>query len=185
MTDEQESSTLLRAPARTPGYATRLVLDVCCGPRGMWFNKTDKRAMFVDRRSETLTMEYPSGNYTETISPDEIADFTALPFEDNSFHLVVFDPPHIQRSGADGRMTKRYGYLSGEWREMLRKGFNECFRVMKPNGTLIFKWCEVQFPISEILALAPHAPLFGHKSGKRANTHWVTFMKSSESDDGA
>lgn len=156
------------------------VLDVCCGPKGMWFNKKDPRAFYVDSRREEIEMCYPSGNYKESISPDEVADFTNLPFPDNSFWLVVMDPPHIQRSGPDGRMTKRYGYLSGEWREMLRDGFSECFRVLRPNGTLIFKWCEVQFPVREILALSEHPPLFGHVSGKRSNTHWVTFMKPND-----
>ena len=28
------------------------VLDVCCGPKGMWFDKKDERALFLDRRSE-------------------------------------------------------------------------------------------------------------------------------------
>lgn len=153
------------------------VLDVCCGPRGMWFDKSDERALFVDRRSETHEMSYPSGYYKEEIHPDVLADFTKLPFPDESFNLVVMDPPHIQRGGADGRMTKRYGFLSGDWREMLTKGFAECFRVLKPNGVFIFKWCEVQFGVKEIIDLAPEPALFGHKSGKRANTHWVTFIK--------
>ena len=76
-----------------------------------------------------------------------------------------------------GEITKRYGNLTGDWQEMIRKGFEECFRVLKPNGTLIFKWNEVQFPIKDILKLTEHKPLFGHKSGKRMQTHWVTFIK--------
>ena len=61
----------------------------------------------------------------------------------------------------------------------LKKGLEESFRVLKPNGTLIFKWNEVQFPIKDILKLTDEKPLFGHKSGKRMQTHWVSFMKSS------
>ena len=155
------------------------VLDVCCGPKGMWFNKRDPRAIYTDRRHETIEMDYPSGFYREEIHPDIVADFTSLPFPDNTFALVVMDPPHLQRSGPDGRMTKRYGYMSGEWREMLRKGFEECFRVLRPEGTLIFKWCEVQFQVKEILELSSIPPLFGHQSGKRMNTHWVCFIKPS------
>ena len=37
--------------------------------------------------------------------------------------------------------------LNENWKEEIRAGFKECFRVLKPNGTLIFKWSEVQFPI--------------------------------------
>jgi SAM-dependent methyltransferase len=153
------------------------VLDVCCGPKGFWFDKQDCRAFFIDNRRETIRMEYPSGNYTEIIDPDLVASFTDLPFPDEMFRLVVFDPPHIQRGGADGRMTKRYGFLLGGWREMLRKGFRECFRVLRPEGVLIFKWCSVQFPLNEILTLTPEKPLFGHKT--KSETHWMTFIKHS------
>jgi len=34
-----------------------LVLDVCCGPRSMWFNKKDTRAVFVDCRKGNCTMD--------------------------------------------------------------------------------------------------------------------------------
>lgn len=44
-------------------------------------------------------------------------------------------------------------------------------------GVLIFKWNEIQIPTRQILELTPNKPLFGHPSGKRADTHWITFMK--------
>lgn len=78
---------------------------------------------------------------------------------------------------AKGLLTKKYGHLTGNWREELRKGFAECFRVLKPQGTLIFKWAESDHPVSEVLALTPEKPLFGHKSGKKSATHWIAFMK--------
>jgi hypothetical protein len=62
-------------------------------------------------------------------------------------------------------------------RHLSRRGFEECFRVLKPEGTLIFKWAETQFPVSEILSLTPERPLFGQRCGKTAKTHWVVFMK--------
>ncbi|MFU1952932.1 SAM-dependent methyltransferase, partial [Bordetella avium] len=64
-----------------------------------------------------------------------------------------------------------------DWRDDLRRGLAECFRVLRPEGVLIFKWAEVQIPVSQILALTDHRPLFGHKSGKREKTHWLTFLK--------
>jgi len=67
--------------------------------------------------------------------------------------------------------------LGDDWQDDLRRGFAECFRVLKPYGTLIFKWNEIQIPVRDILALTDQKPLFGHKSGKRADTHWITFMK--------
>jgi len=64
------------------------VLDVCCGPRGMWFDKRDKRALFTDRRHETIEMAYPSGNYREEIHPDTIADFIGI---EGNINAVVLD----------------------------------------------------------------------------------------------
>ena len=155
------------------------ILDACCGPRMMWFDRHDARALFVDRRFETHAVDVGTpgtiGRSPIVVEPDEIVDFTCMPFADESFHLVVFDPPHVERQEMLGAVTRRYGVLNGDWREMLRKGFAECFRVLKPNGTLVFKWGEAQFPVSEILKLTPHKPLFGHHT--RKHTCWCVFMK--------
>ena len=71
----------------------------------------------------------------------------------------------------------KYGVLKGDWKEMLRKGFAECFRVLDDDGVLIFKWSEIQVPLREILPLSPYPPLFGNRSGKNNSTHWLCFMK--------
>ena len=145
-----------------------------------WFDKQDPRALFVDIRREEYTIA-PDAAYANgskiVVNPDVQASFTDIPFPADSFSLVVFDPPHIQREQPLGVFTKKYGCLNGDWREMLRLGFAECFRVLKPNGTLIFKWAESEFPVAEVLALTPEKPLFGHKSGKKMGTHWVAFLK--------
>ncbi len=52
------------------------------------------------------------------------------------------------------------------------------FRVLRPDGVLIFKWCEVEIPLESVLALTPERPLFGHRSGVKAATHWVAFVKT-------
>jgi SAM-dependent methyltransferase len=154
------------------------IVDICCGARGMWFDKTDGRALFLDVRNETHENYYPSGYKKTVISPDVVANFTNIPYADKTFYLVVFDPPHIQRPEDNkGEIGLRYGKLYGEWREMIKKGFEESFRVLKPNGVLIFKWNEVEIPIKEILELTKEKPLFGHRTKKNLKTHWVTFMR--------
>ena len=157
------------------------VLDACCGSRMFWFDKQDERALFVDKRCETWPIDIGTpgtkGRSPIVVAPDKVADFTALPFPDDTFALVVFDPPHIERTEAKGLLTKKYGHLTDNWREELRQGFAECFRVLKPQGTLIFKWAESDHPVSEVLALTPEKPLFGHRSGKQSATHWIAFMK--------
>tara|TARA_R100001015_G_C4474737_1_gene57203 strand:- start:57 stop:536 length:480 start_codon:yes stop_codon:yes gene_type:complete len=155
------------------------VLDVCCGSKGMWFDKNDNRCLYLDIRNESYINDGSDGSkkYNIHINPDFISNFTNIDYPDNSFWHIVFDPPHLKRNGFDGEITKRYGILKDDWREELRAGFNECFRLLKPNGTLVFKWSSVQFPIQEVLKLTDKKPLYGHKSGKKMNTHWVCFIK--------
>lgn len=164
------------------------VLDVCCGSRMFWFNKQDDRAVYLDSRRELHVIDKGTpgtkGRNPIIVDPDIVADFTNLPFPDSSFRLVVFDPPHIQREEARGILTKKYGHLKGDWRQMLRGGFTECFRVLIPGGVLIFKWAETEVAVSEILELTPERPLFGHKSGKAATTHWICFIKPGGASNG-
>ncbi len=148
----------------------------------MWLDKQDPRAVFVDRRQETLTVtDNSKGNKTGqrvlTIEPDFLMDFRALPFPESSFKLVAFDPPHLVQAGPRSWLAAKYGKLGPEWREDLRQGFAECFRVLEPGGTLVFKWNETQVKLREVLALTPAKPLFGQVSGRNGLTHWLVFMK--------
>lgn len=156
------------------------VLDACCGSRMFWFDRKDERAVFVDKRSETHLLPDKSsrgGSRTLQINPDFQADFTALPFAADSFALVVFDPPHLVRAGKNSWLAKKYGTLQGDWKAELTQGSAECFRVLKSEGTLIFKWNEYDVPVSQILALTPEKPLFGNRCGKHAKSHWIVFIK--------
>lgn len=90
------------------------ILDMCCGSRMFWFDKQDERAVFSDIRAEQH--ELCDGRQL-VISPDLIADFRALPFANNTFPVVVFDPPHLERVGDNAWMGKKYGRLNKEtWR---------------------------------------------------------------------
>ncbi len=145
-----------------------------------WFDRSDDRAVFCDNRNASYILPDSSsagGSRTLSIHPDIVADFTALPFSDESFAMVVFDPPHLIKNGKRGWLAKKYGKLEGEWREQLRAGFAECFRVLKTNGTLIFKWNENDVPVSQILALTTERPLFGNRCGRTAKSHWIVLLK--------
>lgn len=150
------------------------VLDACCGSRMFWFERQNPLALFMDKRQLKDTL--CDGRALE-VSPDVVADFTKMPFPSDTFYLVVFDPPHMTTLGAKSWMAKKYGRLTGDWREELRKGFAECFRVLKPNGTLIFKWNEHNVSVGDVLALCPIKPLFGHTSGRQSKTLWMAFLK--------
>ena len=160
---------------------SKRILDACCGSRMFWFDKKNPDVEFVDCREFEEAQIWKSGDGKAvrycSVKPDTVADFTDLPFEDETFYLVVFDPPHLVHVGKNSWLAKKYGRLTGDWREMLRKGFSECLRVLKSNGTLVFKWSETDISVKEILNIIGHTPLFGHKSGKQAKTHWMCFMK--------
>jgi len=114
------------------------------------------------------------------IHPDMLVDFTDMPFPDESFSLVVFDPPHLVHGGKNAWLVKKYGKLEKGWPSMLRDGFRECWRVLRPGGTLIFKWSEVQIPVGRVWDAIGQRPLFGTRCGKRAGTIWATFFKREE-----
>lgn len=150
-----------------------------------WFDRKDDRALFVDKRRETWPIDIGTpgtiGRAPIVVDPDVLADFTDLPFPPDTFALVVFDPPHVERRQGTGIIERKYGFLAGNWHDMLRRGFAECFRVLRPDGVLIFKWADTDHPLRDVLALTPAKPLFGHRSGAKAGTHWVTFLKQNPS----
>lgn len=125
-----------------------------------------------------VTILRPKMRFDEVnVDPDVIADFTAIPFESNTFYLVVFDPPHLLRAGETAWLVKKYGKLEDNWPQMLKDGFAECMRVLRPNGVLIFKWSEAQIPAARVWKAIGCKPLFGHHSGKQSKTFWGCFMK--------
>ena len=158
------------------------VLDPCCGSRMFWFNRQHPDAVYGDCRRETITVTDRShgqadGQRTLNIDPDVLLDFRALPYPDGTFKLVVFDPPHLVRAGPRSWLAAKYGKLSDNWRDDLRAGFAECFRVLAADGVLVFKWNETQVKVRDVLALTPVQPLFGHPTGRQGLTHWLVFMK--------
>lgn len=153
----------------------KAVLDACAGSRMFYFKKDDERVLFGDIRSEEHTL---CDGRALVIKPDMHIDFRNMPFKDGSFKLAVFDPPHLIHAGPQSWLALKYGVLGQDWREDIRKGFSECFRVLANDCVLIFKWNETQIKVSEILKLTDQKPLIGHKSGKHSKTHWICFMKT-------
>lgn len=138
--------------------------------------------MFGDQRRQTITVTDRShgradGTRTLRIEPDTLMDFRALPYPDGTFALVAFDPPHLVNAGLRSWLAAKYGRLGADWRDDLRQGFAECFRVLRPEGTLVFKWNETQVPLKDVLALTPEKPLFGQQTGRGMKTHWLVFLK--------
>ena len=150
------------------------ILDACCGSKMFWFDRSTADVVFVDIREENHVL--CDGRELE-IKPDIVADFRQLPFDDERFSMVVFDPPHFKSLGQNSWMAKKYVVLNYSWKDDLKRGFDECMRVLKTDGTLIFKWNETQIPTKTIIEIFGAKPLIGHPSGKASKTHWITYMK--------
>jgi 23S rRNA G2069 N7-methylase RlmK/C1962 C5-methylase RlmI len=150
------------------------ILDACCGGKMFWFNKQNPNAIFCDIRRETHNL---SNGQTLVVDPDIIADFRKMPFRDNQFKLVVFDPPHLKGCGFTGWQGKKYGSLDKNWPEYIKAGFDECMRVLDHHGTLIFKWNEQTIKVSDVLKVIGRDPLFGHRTLQHSKTIWMAFMK--------
>lgn len=144
-----------------------------------WFNKQHPDAMFVDNRTAQRGHLGNGWNPNHEITPDRVMDFRDLDFPDRSFKLVVFDPPHVRSLSGTSIMGRLYGSLHpGRWKQDLRRGFDELWRVLDNHGTLIFKWSEVQIPLREVLSCFKEEPVFGHPTSKHGKTIWCAFFKN-------
>lgn len=147
------------------------VLDACCGSRMFYFDKENPEVLFADNRELQTTL---CDGRSLLIKPDVNMDFRNMPYPDNTFKIVVFDPPHLLHAGARSCLAQKYGILPKEWKAYLKAGFQECMRVLETNGILVFKWNDDQIQFSEVLKVFGKKPLLGDKRGK---TRWVIFLK--------
>jgi hypothetical protein len=155
----------------------KTVLDVCCGSKMFWFDKDNKETIYGDTR--TLDTSLCDGRKL-IIKPDVIFDFRSLPFKNEIFRLIVFDPPHMTTLGEKSWMAKKYGVLKSTWKKDIKDGFKECFRCLKHRGTLVFKWNESEIKTTDVLKNIDQKPLFGHTSGHNNKTKWIIFNKQTE-----
>ena len=86
------------------------ILDPASGSRKFYFDKNNSIVLFGDIRDESYVQ---CDSRILNVHPDQKMDFRKLPFEDNSFSLVVFDPPHLYNLGENSYMAQSYGVLNG------------------------------------------------------------------------
>lgn len=182
MSDQQDAGILQLE--ESDRQVTEEILDSTCGGRTIWYpgNKNHENALYIDNRDLEPGFHGQDGR-TYAVEPDEVQDFRDLPYPEESFNLIVFDPPHAMRADGmnqlKGVVTKKYGALHAEsWQADLKTGFDELWRVLRPGGTLVFKFADNAVDFSEVLELAPVDPLFGTTSKKtNVETRWFVFYK--------
>ena len=116
------------------------ILDLSAGKRGIWFDKEYPDATYVDIRPE--------------VSPTIVADTRSLPPEvGDGYHLVVFDPPHVN-FGVSSNMSRDYGWHSTtEIRDILRGSAREAHRVSIPDALMALKWNDHDQKLDTVLSL--------------------------------
>jgi len=95
------------------------------------------------------------------VPPDVVAVWAALPFRDDVFSLVIFDPPHTCRGetsimSLQGSTAKSsiswFGALPARWREtahLFLAAQNEFRRVAR---RMIFKWNDTRYNLHRVLS---------------------------------
>jgi len=157
------------------------VLDATTGGKHMWHAdmKDCGRVVFADRR-QVESLEHQPGWSCE---PSVLTDTRQLPFKDESFSLIAYDPPHrVTDDGMtqlSGVIEQKYGALRVEnWQADLSESFGELWRVLESGGTLTFKWADVHKSHQQVLDVLPETPLYGVTTEKdRAVTKWWVFHK--------
>jgi SAM-dependent methyltransferase len=116
-----------------PRTAPRLILDATVNARRFW--KGSKRLVI-------------GLDIDPTHRPDIVADNLQMPFADESFDVVVFDPPHIPNQGKDRSKDFNARFGLG-LKSPIENGYNfshlfppfaeEAWRVLIPEGILLCK----------------------------------------------
>lgn len=75
---------------------------------------------------------------------DVVADFRDMPFKDESFDVMVFDPPHLPVAAGDGTIYTKYNVHKHDSKgdnisDMFVPFLKEAKRVLKPNGVIFAK----------------------------------------------
>lgn len=148
------------------------ILDPCCGSRMFYFDKRDPRVDFRDAYPRESVL---CDGRRLVVEPDAVGDAADIDAPDGAYSLVVFDPPHLD-VGA-GWQVEKYGRLPRDWRGWMTAAFAECWRVLAPRGTLVFKWYEYRIPLRDVIACAPCAPVLGNRRPRASKTHWLVFFK--------
>lgn len=156
----------------------KLILDAGCGGKHIWLDKNNKATVYIDIRKKDRGYIPARPNWE--CQPDIIADTRKLPFKDNTFKLIVWDPPHIKRNYDNHYFGKKYGILSPiTWPSDLKNSFNELWRVLNNHGILTLKFSNSDIPFKKVLRQFHVQPLFGTTTSRndRIETRWFTFMK--------
>lgn len=127
------------ATKRTP-----LILDACIGGALMydeWQKRLGDSFVSIDIRKGSYIQDSDKRWSAKTleVKPVVLADLKKLPFRDNVFDSIVFDPPHFS-CGINSFLRKYYGsWDHQEVKASLKAANVEFARVLRDGGQLLLK----------------------------------------------
>ena len=107
------------------------ILDACCGSRMFWYDKKEPNTTYMDMRK---SYEQLADGHIIDVNPDVQGDFRDMDFEDNTFDLVVFDPPHLIHAGKTSWLAITSGVLPNTWPMTLARGLDDCRKIGRASG---------------------------------------------------
>ncbi len=162
---------------------TPTILDVTAGNRHIWSDKSPEGVIFLDIEPNLR------------IPPDVVGDFRKMSmFEDESFNLVVFDPPFARCGDMHNRPDEKYGSYWGSidstfhFLRLVNGGLKEIYRVLRPNGFLYLKFNDVHFSLEKLLLILKSnftelirtSRRSQSGKGNKSATYWILFQKKSD-----
>lgn len=112
------------------------ILDIFCGSKLFWFDKENDYTTYMDILEEKFEIHGKKVN----VKQDVVADIRNMSFEDNTYDLIVFDPPHLKWAGKNSIMRAQYGQLDKDnWPNDVKLGMDECMHAsFKTNKNINF-----------------------------------------------
>lgn len=109
-----------------PRTTPRTIVDVCYG-KGIFYKGSTLKPIGFDMDRDR--------------AKDAVASYEFLPLKSASVDVLVFDPPHLPKSGSKGVIKDLYNeFPTGT--DPLTAFFHEAKRVLKPEGIVLAKTCD-------------------------------------------
>lgn len=146
--------------------------------------------------AETIEARFSKANdkYIFTVSSDSLPALNDPEFGKAYQSAIVFR----NDSGADMKVTlaevkeltnntdvyaRSYEHIYDDTKDYYNGSISKSAfeTVLKPGGTLVFKWCEYHIPLRDVLACFDQQPVLGNKKPAQSKTHWLLFYKPENS----
>jgi len=139
-----------------------MILDATAGNRTMWKHKNTESIIYIDMQRKL------------TLKPTILTLNTLTPFRDRQFDTIFYDPPHMygskegyqpaywskKKKYAQEHVPFAFTYYGWDayqtWGQLLRHIHDaqmEFTRILKDDGLLFLKWCELVKSIDRVLTI--------------------------------